>query len=79
MLCSTLPAYYCPECGGELRYESTTKIYICKACGRVYELEELKTTKERFLKSVMESDEEKRKKRRREIVKWWLGDKSAEE
>lgn len=62
-----------------MRYEPTTKIYVCKACGRVYELEELKTTKERFLKSVMESDEEKRKKRRREIVKWWLGEKSVEE
>ncbi|MEM2607739.1 MAG: hypothetical protein QXT87_00660 [Thermoproteota archaeon] len=74
-----LPVYYCPDCGGELRYELNTKLYICKSCGRVYGFEELKTTRERFLKSVMESDEERRKKQKREVVKWWLGKKSEEE
>lgn len=74
-----MPTYYCPDCGGELKYEPTTKFYVCKACGRVYGFEELKLTREKFLKSVMESEEEKRKKQRREIVKWWLGKKSEEE
>ncbi|MEM3712944.1 MAG: hypothetical protein QXR97_05355 [Thermoproteota archaeon] len=74
-----LPTYYCPDCGGELKYESATKLYVCKACGRVYEFEELKSTREKFLKSVMESEEERRKKQRKEIVKWWLGKKSEEE
>jgi len=74
-----LPAYYCPDCGGELRYESSTKLYICKACGRVYCFEELKTTRERFLKSVMESEDERKKRQRKEVVKWWLSKKSEEE
>jgi len=74
-----LPIYYCPECGGELKYESSTKLYVCKACGRVYGFEELKTTREKFLKSIMESDEEKKKKQRKEMVKWWLSKKSGEE
>lgn len=74
-----LPAYYCPDCGGELRYELATKLYVCKTCGRVYEFEELKATKEGFLRSVMESDEDKKKRRRKEVVKWWLREKSGEE
>lgn len=73
-----LPDYYCPDCGGELRYEPATKLYVCKTCGRVYEFEELKATRERFLKSVMESDEEKKRKRRKEVVKWWLAKKETE-
>jgi rubredoxin len=74
-----LPVYYCPDCGGELTYESNTKLYVCKNCGRVYEFEELKASRERFLKSVMESDEERKRKQRKEVVKWWLGKKSEGE
>ncbi|MGQ9596227.1 MAG: hypothetical protein ACUVQY_02990 [Thermoproteota archaeon] len=73
-----LPVYYCPDCGGELRYELVTKTYICKACGRIYSFEELKTTREKFLKSIAESDEEKKRKRRMEVVKWWLSKKESE-
>ncbi|MGQ9479053.1 MAG: hypothetical protein ACUVQ0_03395 [Thermoproteota archaeon] len=72
-----MPVYYCPDCGGELRYELATKLYVCKSCGRVYEFEELKNARERFLKALKESEDEK-KRRRKEMLKWWLTKKEAE-
>ncbi len=62
---------YCPDCGGEMRYDSTLKRYICKSCGLSVTYEELTDLRDR-LKERPESDEEKRKKRRKDYLDWWF-------
>ena len=62
---------YCPECGGETRYDSTLKRYICKSCGLSVTYEELMEIRDR-VKEMPESDEEKRKKRRKDYLDWWF-------
>jgi len=64
---------FCPECGGELRYDSSVKLYTCKRCGRQYTNEQLIETKHELLSSLSEDDEVKKK--RRDLLKWWLTEK----
>lgn len=61
---------FCPECGGELKYEPTLKQYICSSCGLMYSREEL----EEAMNRILESDDERSRalKKRREALKWWL-------
>ena len=65
---------YCPECGGEMRYDPTLKRYICKSCGLSVTYEELMEIRDR-IKEIPESDEEKRKKRRKDYLDWWFSKK----
>ncbi len=63
-------AKYCPECGGELRYDSGHKAYSCLSCGLTFLPQELieawETAKSR------RDEEEKRRQERRDYLKWWL-------
>jgi len=65
---------YCPECGGEMRYDQTMKRYICKSCGLSVTYEELMEMRDHS-KERSESDEEKRKKRRKDYLDWWFSKK----
>jgi len=65
---------YCPECGGELRYTSATKRYVCVSCGLSITHQELMELREK-LRPSFESEDEKRQRERREYLKWWLGKK----
>jgi len=65
---------YCPECGGELRYLSTTKHYVCKSCGLTLTYQELIEMRSR-LRERVESEEERRERLRKEYLKWWLSKK----
>jgi len=65
---------YCPECGGEMRYDSMLKRYICKSCGLSVTYEELNDMRDR-VRDRPESDEDKRKKRRKESMDWCFSKK----
>jgi len=65
---------YCPECGGELKYMSATKRYVCKSCGLSVTVQELFELR-RQLRPSFESEEDQRRRERKEYLKWWLGKK----
>lgn len=56
----------CPECGGDLKWNSLQKVYICSSCG--LEL----TEQERML---YEYKEREGKDEIKEYVDWWLSKK----
>jgi transposase-like protein len=66
---------YCPECGGEMRYDSMLKRYICKSCGLSVTYEELSEMRDR-VRDRPDSDEDEKKKRRKEYLDWWFSKKS---
>jgi len=65
---------YCPECGGEMRYEIATKHNVCKSCGLSVTHQEHWELREKN-RPNMETPEEKRNKQRKEYLKWWLSKK----
>jgi tRNA(Ile2) C34 agmatinyltransferase TiaS len=65
---------FCPECGGEMKYMSTTKRLACKSCGLSLTRQELFELRQQ-LRPKLESDDEEHDKQRREYLKWWLGKK----
>ena len=65
---------YCPECGGEMRYISLTKRYVCKSCGLTLTFQELIEMRDRQNERV-EPEEDERKKQRKEYLQWWLSKK----
>ncbi|MGD8545123.1 MAG: hypothetical protein PVH12_03005 [Candidatus Bathyarchaeota archaeon] len=65
---------YCPECGGEMQYVSTTKCYVCKSCGLSVTRQELMELR-REMKPKFETGEDEREKRRKDYLKWWLSKK----
>jgi tRNA(Ile2) C34 agmatinyltransferase TiaS len=71
---ASLDMPYCPECGGEMKYMSATKRYVCKSCGLSVTSQELFELR-RKLRPKLESEEEERQKQRREYLKWWLSKK----
>ena len=72
--CNGFNLLYCPECGGELKYTSTTRGYVCKSCGLSMTHQEFMELRDK-IRPDFESEDEKRKKERREYLKWWLGKK----
>jgi tRNA(Ile2) C34 agmatinyltransferase TiaS len=66
--------WYCPECGGEMRYISMTKRYVCKSCGISLTHQELIELRQQ-LRPGIGSEEEQRQKQRKEYLKWWLSKK----
>jgi len=65
---------YCPECGGEMRYISATKRYVCRSCGLSLTYQELIEMREK-LSARPEPKEEEQKRVRREYLQWWLSKK----
>ena len=65
---------YCPECGGEMQYQISTKHYVCKSCGLSVTQQELMELRDKLKPSEETADEEK-ERRRKEYLKWWLSKK----
>jgi len=65
---------YCPECGGEMHYEISTKHYVCKSCGLSVTQQELVELREKNRPDA-DSDESEQEKRKKEYLKWWLSKK----
>lgn len=59
----------CPECGGKMIYNRSSKTYICTSCGLVLTREQLDEMRESLLR---EYEEESRSKAK-EYLEWWLG------
>ena len=62
---------FCPECGGELRYDPSSRRYICKSCGLSLSYQELMELKDK-LQPDIENEDDKRRKRRKEYLDWWF-------
>ena len=64
----------CPECGGDMVYELSTKHFQCKRCGLFVTREQLDDIK---TKNRDKEEDEKKKRRRVEddYLAWWLSDK----
>jgi len=64
---------YCPECGGEMSYDLSTKHYTCRSCGLTLAFHEILEAKERNLPTG--DAEERRRRERQDYLKWWLSKK----
>ncbi len=64
---------YCPECGGDLFYDSRVKRYVCKSCGLSLTFQEINEIRDELRPDV--SEEEKRRQRRKEYLSWWFSRK----
>jgi tRNA(Ile2) C34 agmatinyltransferase TiaS len=65
---------YCPECGGEMHYDGSTKKQICKSCGLSVTQQELMELQEKN-RPPEETADEIRENRKREYLKWYLSSK----
>ncbi len=66
---------FCPECGGEMYYDTLLKRYACRSCGLSLTYQELIEMKEKLRHSPGTDETEKRKKRRKEYLDWWFSKK----
>jgi transcription initiation factor TFIIIB Brf1 subunit/transcription initiation factor TFIIB len=65
-------ASFCPECGGELKYDLASKNFICKSCGLFASSEKIDELRERAKRS---KEEEPRRKHHDEYLDWWQSSK----
>jgi transcription initiation factor TFIIIB Brf1 subunit/transcription initiation factor TFIIB len=66
-----LLAGFCPECGGELKYDPTSKNMICKSCGLFASREKIDE-----LRDKAESANQDRSRRRHDdYLDWWQSSK----
>ncbi len=63
--------YVCPECGGPLFYEMSTKMYICKRCG-------LYVTKQQLIELMEKKKPKPKSDPKREYLNWWLNEKKTQ-
>jgi len=63
----------CPECGGELKFDRSRYMYVCRACGLSLTRQEYDRAREARAEPIEEADE--RERLRREYLKWWLSKK----
>jgi transcription initiation factor TFIIIB Brf1 subunit/transcription initiation factor TFIIB len=63
---------YCPECGGEMVYDSKIRMYTCRSCGLTLTYAEIVEARR---KSRFHDETEAEKQKRREYLKWWLSKK----
>ncbi|MDG7037528.1 MAG: transposase [Nitrososphaerota archaeon] len=60
----------CPECGGSLLYDISTKRHTCKNCGLYMTKEELRRLTDEKAKKAPSKTE-----RQSEYLQWWLSRK----
>ncbi len=58
----------CPECGGELKFETSHRRYVCLSCGLSLTRDEIDEIKAKYAATSTEDEKEKLKK---EYLKWW--------
>jgi len=64
---------YCPECGGNLKYDPNVKRYECRSCGLSLTYQELVELREEV--RTDSRDEDEREKKRKDYLKWWFSRK----
>ncbi len=66
---------YCPECGGELFYDPSMKLYMCRSCGATYNQQELADAWKKIRGRL--SEEDRKEKLQKEYLRWWLSRKES--
>ncbi|HET7644284.1 MAG TPA: TFIIB-type zinc ribbon-containing protein [Nitrososphaeraceae archaeon] len=62
---------FCPECGGELKMDTSTKNFICKSCGLYASRDKIEELKD---KSQIDSFDSK-KRMHDDYLDWWQSSK----
>ncbi|MDQ3883084.1 MAG: transposase [Thermoproteota archaeon] len=65
-------ASFCPECGGELKYDLSSKNFICKSCGLFASSDKIDELRDRAKRS---REEDPRRKHHDEYLDWWQSSK----
>jgi DNA-directed RNA polymerase subunit M/transcription elongation factor TFIIS len=66
---------FCPECGGELKMDSSTKNFICKSCGLYASRDKIEELKD---KSQINSSDSK-KRMHDDYLDWWQSSKKEKQ
>ncbi|MEO9363081.1 MAG: TFIIB-type zinc ribbon-containing protein [Nitrososphaera sp.] len=62
---------YCPECGGELKFDLASKNFICKSCGLFASREKIDELRDK----ADARNEDKRQKKHDDYIDWWQSSK----
>ena len=64
----------CPECAGNMKFDSKVRRYVCHRCGLALTRHELDKMREQHRDRVREEKEDqyREKKERKEYLNWWL-------
>ena len=62
---------YCPECGGELKFDLASKNFICKSCGLFASREKMDEIRDK----AEEKGTDKRRQMHDEYIDWWQSSK----
>jgi transcription initiation factor TFIIIB Brf1 subunit/transcription initiation factor TFIIB len=62
---------FCPECGGELKFDLTSKNFVCKSCGLFASREKIDEIRDRAESAA----EDKRRKHHDDYLDWWQSSK----
>src|SRR5919201_1069188 len=60
-------ANYCPECGGKLEFDSSSKNFLCKSCGLFASREKIEELREKGETEYMD----KRRRLHDAYLEWW--------
>jgi DNA-directed RNA polymerase subunit M/transcription elongation factor TFIIS len=65
-------AKFCPECGGELKFDILTKNFVCRSCGIYASREKLDELRDKAHQSSSSDD---KTKLHNDYLDWWQSSK----
>ena len=66
---------FCPECGGELKIDSSTKNFICKSCGLYASRDKIEELKDKSQSNSYDS----KKRMHDDYLDWWQSSKKEKQ
>jgi DNA-directed RNA polymerase subunit M/transcription elongation factor TFIIS len=67
---------FCPECGGIMIYDGSSRRYACRSCGLYVTKDEITELRERRRDEV--SGDKKKRQEQSEYLDWWLSKKKKQ-